>query len=457
MPSAFRNPKNLADWLRLDYFRYPRRLPWLFRWLCWSTLLACVGGVGAAMLLPREPQLYEAGPLSSAHGMLNNDCGHCHRENFATAQRFLPWKQNVSSVPDEACTKCHQGPLHSDKLLVTEACVSCHQEHRGHEKLARVPDSRCESCHRDIKANSKSGADCPLLNVRAFPGGHPEFRGLEKDTGTIKFNHAKHLNLHLPGFSQLQCAECHQPDNAGRYMQPISYLSHCSRCHPLSVQLGGTFEDTNGLKTAAEEFAKKPAPHVEPALVRGALRERLMKFTAEHPLQALELPAEVGGSKPSPKSSLDAEVTKEQWGSLGKLTMSEADRTSFVRRQQALSEQLCFDRAGGCALCHTETTPRALGRDLPSYAKSDLPTRWFPRSRFDHRPHRMLDCVQCHTEATTSTQASDRLMPGLQTCARCHNGSAGARSDCLECHIYHPRDHGKKAPLQRTIDDVLRK
>jgi hypothetical protein len=48
MPSAFRNSKNLAEWLRLDYFRFPRTLPRLRATLVWLTLFACVFGVGAA-------------------------------------------------------------------------------------------------------------------------------------------------------------------------------------------------------------------------------------------------------------------------------------------------------------------------------------------------------------------------------------------------------------------------
>src|SRR5438876_154439 len=120
MPSAFRTPKNLAEWLRLDYFRFPRQLPRLRRALCWATLSLCIGFVGAAYGLSllnehylhyfhdSEAMLYEAGPLTSVHANFNNDCGKCHQDSFATAARFLPWKQHVSSVPDSACLNCHK-------------------------------------------------------------------------------------------------------------------------------------------------------------------------------------------------------------------------------------------------------------------------------------------------------------------------------------------------------------
>jgi len=64
---------------------------------------------------------------------------------------------------------------------------------------------------------------------------------------------------------QLQCANCHASDGRGRYMQPISYDKHCAECHPLSVQLNGTFKASNPkeqplLDTALEEFNKTRHP-----------------------------------------------------------------------------------------------------------------------------------------------------------------------------------------------------
>ena len=84
MPSAFRNQKNLAEWVELDYFRRQR---WLKRWrrlLTWGTLVACIAGVTIAAVLPRAPRLVQAGQLSSAHRMFNDDCSRCHQKNFQT-------------------------------------------------------------------------------------------------------------------------------------------------------------------------------------------------------------------------------------------------------------------------------------------------------------------------------------------------------------------------------------
>src|SRR5262245_6400130 len=127
MPSAFRNPKNLSEWLRTDYFNRPRRLPRFKRVLCWATLFFCAAALGIIALNRSEATLYQAGPLSDKHAGLANDCAKCHVEAFTTAQRFLPWKDSVRAVPDSACIQCHeeQKAPHSPYQKSTENCVTC--------------------------------------------------------------------------------------------------------------------------------------------------------------------------------------------------------------------------------------------------------------------------------------------------------------------------------------------
>jgi predicted CXXCH cytochrome family protein len=73
----------------------------------------------------------------------------------------------------------------------------------------------------------------------------------------------------------------------------------------------------------------------------------------------------------------------------------------------------------------------------------------------------MMQCVSCHEKALESTQTKDVLLPkSLDVCAKCHNaegrGNATARSDCIECHRYHP--HERVDPEHpRPLSDVLGK
>jgi hypothetical protein len=490
MPSAFRDPKNLPEWIELDYFRRSRFLWWLRRRVTWLTLLAGVA-LGAAAFLPRASRLYQAGPVSTAHAMFNNDCGQCHTENFQTARRFWPVNESVRAVPDDACTRCHDGPPHNGQVKHSDHCAACHREHRGRVALARLPDSQCLACHADIRANSRHGHACPLTDVQGFPAGHPEFALWRdksplapggKDPGKIRFNHEVHLRKKegegggllapvnfrpgeppreapRPGETrrvELDCTACHRTDPAGRYMLPIRYELHCAQCHPLGVQIAGTIKDPDA-RQAAEALARDPAPHPQPGQkpesVRAALRERFLGLARRHPLVPAGEGEEPVRTWPQPRSP--RALAEPPWDRV-KRALSASERLPFVDAQVLHNQRLLFDRSGGCGYCHLEK-PGGRVDGLPEYEKPDLPSRWLPRSRFSHESHRMLDCTECHA-ARTSRQTEDVLMPRLgETCARCHNATVGARSDCVECHTYHERGSGPRAPRNRTIAECLGK
>jgi hypothetical protein len=113
------------------------------------------------------------------------------------------------------------------------------------------------------------------------------------------------------------------------------------------------------------------------------------------------------------------------------------------------AEQLLWNTT--CALCHTLTPGAA---DLPEVKATAIPARWFNRARFDHTPHRLLTCASCHSQATTSADTSDVLLPNIATCQQCHRPERGARPSCYECHGYH--DWSNETPLERqlTVPDV---
>src|SRR5262245_30726542 len=109
MPSSFRTQKDLPQWIELDYYRRARPLRRWRRLLTWAVFLSCAAAVVAATFLTRASRLVQAGPVSSAHAMFNDDCGQCHQERFQTAKKLLPGNADVHAVPDQACTRCHTG------------------------------------------------------------------------------------------------------------------------------------------------------------------------------------------------------------------------------------------------------------------------------------------------------------------------------------------------------------
>jgi hypothetical protein len=449
MPSPLRSPKALFDWLDPGYFRESRWLRRTVRWLSWGAVVA--GAVLVALTLwPGRRSIYQAGPLSPAHRMFNDDCARCHTEPFEVTRRLSPAQAALHTVPDEVCEQCHEGALHNEQQDHTPACAGCHREHRGAESLAaNVADSHCTACHRDL--HRKDGQTAQFQNVDSFAGDHPEF-GLWRgepptDPGHVHFNHKVHLQpdgVRAPRGRtvKLECTSCHQPGPDRRYPEPINYERHCAECHPLSVQVLGDTGD-KGAQAAAEQFRKTPAPHRPPAEVRAALRERFLQFVHDHPT-ILAAKAESPSGRPIP-------------GSHPASAPPTGDSAGWVDYQLRETERALFDGPGGCRHCHVSAgvTPAARRpEDLPQYQPSNLLARWYPHSRFDHDAHRMLTCTECHA-ATDSTTAADVLLPRIETCRRCHNPQAGVRSDCVDCHVYHHREREAGWQGKFRIPDVL--
>jgi hypothetical protein len=475
MSAPLRDPKELTEWLELDYADRPRGLRRWTRRLVWAALgLAVLFALYA--LWPRHHTVFEAGPVSAAHAMFNNNCAACHDESFQTAARLWPTAHDARSVSDDKCLQCHDGPHHNRLVLANEPnCAACHREHRGRPALARVPDAHCTSCHSDLRGHYPRSA---FEDVSGFPDGHPNFRWWDghNDPGTVAFNHKVHLveggvlTRGLPERRTLRCENCHQPDEAGRYIKPIRYEHHCQECHPLSVQVTGQLAGTR-LQKAAAEFGNKPAPHREPDVVRAALRDRYTEFAQQFKDELFpDLPP---GAKPEvsllPWRPLPPPLSKQEW--------------DWAQVQVNAVERALFTRGGGCAYCHALKTEWKSGEGkgpnvLPQYQPSDLNTRrfelpngksfvsdrWLPNSHFNHAPHRMLQCTACHRGAEESSQTRDVLIPVIKDCKSCHTPQAGARSDCVECHHYHPREGHHVRSVEgasrqtgtRTIEEILR-
>ena len=447
MPSSFRDPKALADWIQLDYFRQPRRL-WGVRNILTSLIfITCLA------LLPftwwrQNRVVYQSRPVSNAHAMFNANCGVCHVESFQPVMRLVRGDSSLRSVPDATCQECHQ--VGSHQPYVSEPnCAACHKEHRGRPVLARVADGDCTVCHADLAAIYPGQLNF-ATHISTFTSDHPRFGHWRKegliDPGTIRFNHKVHLNLQsqsvrgidepLAALKDQQCNYCHKPDATRRYMEPVRYEQHCRQCHPLSVRVAGDWMEEK-IGTAAERFAAEPAPHQEPLKVRAALRERFTRFVQENPTVL------------TPRESIEPPRWIPDRPRLQPVSDKEGP---WVTEQLQTAERVLFYGANGCRYCHKMDRARGAG-DLPEYSPSNLLLHWFPYSVFSHEPHRMLRCTECHA-ATSSRDSQDVLLPTIDTCRQCHNPNQGARSDCVECHHYHERDmalfRGDKTILECT-------
>jgi hypothetical protein len=104
-----------------------------------------------------------------------------------------------------------------------------------------------------------------------------------------------------------------------------------------------------------------------------------------------------------------------------------------------------------CALCH-RPDPAAATTDDPRLAASPVapivpvrfPTRPPAGALFSHRTHRALECLACHEEADRSSRTADVLLPGIASCASCHQAGGRASAACVDCHRYHGPHEGPK-------------
>jgi hypothetical protein len=189
-------------------------------------------------------------------------------------------------------------------------------------------------------------------------------------------------------------------------------------------------------------------PHERAEIVRGFLTEF-------YTLRALDRPPDKpGADRPNladnrripgrlPLSRAQAEEVKEQ------IARGEEQAIQHMQSQ--------FQRAGGCRYCHAVSEPPGAGWQI---VPPNIPDRWLQHSRFRHDRHRMLACMSCHanlrdgTSVLESRSTGDVLLPSLAVCRTCHSSirsantagtpiapSGGARTDCVECHIYHARSN----------------
>jgi len=443
------------------------------------TVLAVLGfGAWAAFGLVADPKQHSPGQVASVHAMWNTQCAACHTPFEPTSGDSLALFGESKRHGIVQCTQCHVGGAHHDNFEFAKenACASCHHEHRGLDaKLAVVADANCASCHRDVDAHATKAAlvarTPPFVaeKIRSFVDGHPEFQSLAgPDPGRLKFSHARHMALGqklLPGdlempkklaalperyraayeteavgaerVIQLNCASCHETGppsgsvpggtvpTGGDYMQPVDFERHCAACHQQ------TYAPVAETDAKLEVMPHGLAPREMEQIVRGAIVDR---FLAEKPDPAATETTDLGFPGKTPK----AETTETK---------------AWIAEHQPHAERMLTNR---CAQCH-EFPAGAADASLTSPLttaplRTDVPAVWLKNTKFDHRAHRSMSCVDCHAAAAKAWEAGKPtldheqvMIEGYRSCVKCHapqvaGGTAGARFDCVACHRYHGSD-----------------
>ncbi len=421
----------------------------------WSLLMASgvaaiflVVPMSAALYQPLRPLLrastmlpndgwWTPGPLHTAHQFIGADCNTCHVSPF-------------TPVDNTQCAACHNTVQHhvnvpsgDMNLFAQHRCADCHAEHNEERTLVSHDQRVCTDCHADLKAQKPRTR---LMNAADFGKDHPQFRltMLESQPGrngmdwqTVKldvlpgvkfvenshlsFSHAQHLDsrgIKGPrGDEVLQCKDCHTPDAAGRYMQPIEMEKQCSRCHSLR------FDETD---------ANSEVPHGD---IEGVYRTLLAHFSQQY-LEGVALPTvrtRASARRPGSQAGVmtrDEQVRARDW----------AEQMSLGAARDLFERRVCVD-------CHeVQKVAGQVGLQQWQVEPVRLTQSWMPQANFDHASHKTSKCVECHVGADISKRSSDVLMPTLTECRACHSGPADDRnklpSDCLMCHQFHLPERG---------------
>lgn len=434
--------KKLAQRIDLSYFKRPHPFRRLRSILSVAAPLAAILWLGW-YALARDNHVYSGGRVSTAHAILSTECSACHVKQAGVFS---------AKAGNQGCESCHDGPIHHTTQIFTPNCATCHEEHRGHLRLATTSNTSCTQCHSDL--HTAGAATHFAHTVTRFDGDHPEFAPLRlgsSDPGTIKFNHAVHLKHNLRGPSgqvDLDCQDCHRPavansalkcgtptspETAGltasahqpaiaekslppsmdyrrAYMSPIAYAKHCVACHGL--QFDPRFQES--------------VPHDTPEIIHTFLLKKFQGYIASHP-------SELRVAAPVPERDLPQKPIPAAFRTL--------PQQQWVDLKVAESEQLLWRKT--CTQCHALSLAKQT--PLPVVAKSNITTRWFQHAVFDHDTHKLLKCTECHSQATTSRDTADVLIPGIKTCQTCHHaGANSAESRCFECHTYHDWEKAKE-------------
>lgn len=419
-----------------------------------------------------------------AHSIDNKKCLTCHRigehhDNQIPAHR------------DISCAACHQE--HEGAEMLTKPsnrhCIACHTDlkttHGPSEVFAKQvtrfdqldghPEFRLKTLTKDATTapplHAKHKANLAIENFQRPGENAPHWQ----DRGRIRFNHAAHLKAEYDANGKLiygligkdrkftdlshSCEACHKPDLEGRFLKPISFERHCRECHPLLFD--------------HEHFPGQPVPHETPDIVRGFLTET---YTLKALTGTAAVPKPDQTSRPLPGHRDFQRLSKDQ----AKLVLDGVAQAEQLA-QQHRHKQFGYEATGGCRYCH-EVEP-VTSKAATKYADwkivcTDIPSRWLSHSQFHHEPHRLLSCTACHAGVAQSKNTGDVLIPSIDICRACHakhpaewiegiksnapasTGSPqsppteslkallshvnrGARTSCIECHIYHDRSKDK--------------
>src|SRR6478752_343081 len=152
-----RSTKSLSQRIDREYFKRSFPIPrWRRILSIVITALALVWVAGSTAV--NSGSVFNAGPLSKGHHILEGNCASCHTGSALWGRK----------VEEKACLTCHDGPKHQGEQTFTPACLTCHTEHKGALVVAvgtSMNDASCTQCHANLQTKSRKNK--VNANIRA--------------------------------------------------------------------------------------------------------------------------------------------------------------------------------------------------------------------------------------------------------------------------------------------------
>jgi hypothetical protein len=221
-------------------------------------------------------------------------------------------------------------------------------------------------------------------------------------------------------------------------MAPVKFADACAGCHSL----------------AFDKRFDEGVPHDKPEIVHAFLVGTFQQYISAHPT---DLRAMRDLNRDLSRKPLPSQVrffTPAQWVAQRTAEAEELLWRKTCKQCHALGSRI-ENMAGIIHQSNSEnqsmqsSTTRAA---LPYIQQANVTLLWMPHAKFDHDAHRGFTCVSCHPKALTSTESSDILLPGIETCRTCHAPGPGhADSRCSECHTYHDWSKRKEITPKFTL------
>ncbi len=373
---------------------------------------------------------WDPGQLDSSHATFGRDCHQCHQTPFV-------------QVKNDACENCHKTigwhfalttepakKLHDEVFRADESggrCAACHRDHKGINALKRQDSPLCTNCHQDLKTRH---ASVSIPSVANFKTDHPAFKlsmlvpgKTGKDAivrisqsdktklvekSNLKFPHDVHMatkGVRGPnGKQQMECKNCHVPDETNTRFKPTTMKEHCQDCHSLEFEPKAT---------------NRQVPHGSVADVVATVNE----FYAQaallgKPIDQIEQVA----TRPGDHTS-NAPTKNIAW----------VNQKAETIVTEMMEKRTCF-------ACHEITRVGEGEEKTWQIAPIAVTQHWLPKSRFTHNQHITFECKRCH-DVTSSKTSTDIAIPDLANCQSCHSGNTlekdKARGTCETCHGFH--------------------